>query len=284
MDLIGQLIQNKKEDNPLPIKEILTELIQYEKLSRNDRFKHLADNPLLQKKLPYCWNAFQGDTRMHWLLNECSTLLQMVSTRPLDIFADLATHYTKKEQTQMDIVGNSRQYRFSYYSLTSLPYGFSYDKALYLTNEGDEQNVSLAIIHVEDKQINVYHGVVNVDEEEDEVPLMTQLDPFTYVREERLITIPTYSIQGNNDYTFAFTEYHTISMPDSMTICYTAIYEPYTKTVVKCEKSDVQKLSLYKDKLDRVADILLKYEPKPDEKTILKNKMLKNRVNTNENK
>lgn len=278
MDLIGELIQNKKVDEPIPIKEILTELIQYEKLSRKDQFKHLPDNPMLQKKLPYCWQAFEGSTRMHWLLNELSTIMQTLSERDLEIFNDLSKHYTKKEQKQINIIGNSVQYQFRYHTLVHLPQTFNYSSALYLTNERDDNEVHTAIIHMNNKHIDIYIGVIEANKDDEDIETVGKLEPFTYTKNEQAVTIPTYSVQGNNDYPFAYTAYHHISMPDTATVCYINKRRPSEKTYVDLTRSDIQKLSFSGDKLDVLADILLTYEPAPDEKMVLHEKLQEKRV------
>lgn len=283
MDLIGELIQNKKADAQLPVKELLTELIHYEKLSRKDQFKHLADNPMLQKKLPHCWQAFNGNTRMHWLLNELSTIIQTISERPLDIFSDLASHYTQKQQKQIDIVGNSLQYRFNYYRLADLPMRFNYQNALYLTNERDDNEVHTAIVHMTDKRIDVYIGIIEANKDVEDTSHLGTMDPFTYTANDQTITIPTYSVQGNNDYPFAFTKHYSISMPTSATVCYTTKHRPYTETIIELTKADIQKLSFHNDDLTVLATILLNYAPTPDEKTILHEKLHEKRVINREN-
>lgn len=282
MDLIGELIQNKQTDAPLPIKEVLTELIQYEKLSRKDQFKHLADNPMLQKKLPYCWQAFEGSSRMHWLLSELSTIMQTISERELEIFSDLAKHYSKRKQKQMNIIGNAIQYRFNYRTLRGLPHRFDYNNALYLTDERNDNEIHTAILSINEKDINVYIGVLRATGDEEDDDILESLDPFTYTKDENTITIPTYSIQGNNDYPFAYTQYHHISMPDSSTICYTSKQDPSTQTHVELGRSAIQKLAFNSGELSILADILLTYEPEPDEKTILRQKLQNKRVNTHE--
>ena len=281
MDLIGELIKNKKVDEPLPIKEMLTELINYEKLSRNDRFKHLSDNPLLQKKLPLCWKAFEGDTRMYWLLNELSTIMQTISERDLDIFTDVSAHYTKKQHKQIAIVGNSMQYRFRYYTLNHLTTDFDYDNAIYLTDERGENEVHTAIIQIVNSNINVYIGVI-VSDDSDNIDIdIGSLEPFSHTVDERTITIPTYSVQGNNDYPFAFTKYHTISMPTSSSIAYQPKFSN-KKTIVDLTKGDVQTLSFNSGRLTVLAEMILRYEPEPDEKTLLRERLEAKRVHNDE--
>lgn len=271
MDLIEELIQNKKIKDDLKIKELLTELVQYERLSRKDTFKHLANTPLLQKKMPYCWEAFQGNTRMYWLLNELSTIMQMVSSRPLDVFNDLSIHYTKKEQRQINIIGNTNKYQFDYLPLTQIPYPFDYGKALYLTNETDNGEIAIAVIHTQDNRTIVYNGTVDVLKSDESENVLDILTPFTYEKNGTKITIQTYSMQGNNDYPFAFTEQHTISMPNNTSILYTEKHSPYVQTTVDLSKRDIQTLSFHKNDLTYVAQCLLKYTPKIDQKAMLSN-------------
>lgn len=281
MDLIGELIKNKRADEPLPIKEMLTELINYEKLSRNDKFKHLSDNPLLQKKLPLCWKAFEGDTRMYWLLNELSTIMQTISERDLDIFADVSAHYTAKQHRQIAIVGNSMQYRFRYYTLDHLTANFDYDDAIYLTDDRGENTVYTAIIQVVNSNINVYIGAIISNDSDNIDDDIGSLEPFSHTVDERTITIPTYSVQGNNDYPFASTKYHTISMPTPSSIAYQPKFSN-KQIIVDLTKGDVQTLSFNSGRLTVLAEMLLRYEPEPDEKTLLRERLEAKRVHNDE--
>ena len=283
MDLIEELIQNKKNQSDLKIKELLTELIQYERLSRKDTFKHLANTPLLQKKMPYCWKAFQGDTRMYWLLSELSTIMQLVSSRPLDIFGDLSSYYTKKEQTQITIIGNANNHRFTYLPLRQLPYPFDYGQALYLTNEKEDKEMALAIIHTQDNKTTVYSGTVDLSETDEHNSSKENIEPFAYEKDGVKITIPTYSVQGNNDYPFAFTDHYSISMPNNASIRYTEKHPPYTQTTVDLAKNDIQTLAFHKNDLTRVAQCLLDYAPEIDNKAALINSIRTKGREKNEN-
>ena len=50
MDLIGQLIQNKKNiaDVPQMLDDMLNEIIKYEKLSKSPKFQTITESPMLQ--------------------------------------------------------------------------------------------------------------------------------------------------------------------------------------------------------------------------------------------
>ena len=67
MDLIGQLIQNKKNiaDVPQMLDDMLNEIIKYEKLSKSPKFQTITESPMLQKQMPTIWRAFNSDSQAY---------------------------------------------------------------------------------------------------------------------------------------------------------------------------------------------------------------------------
>lgn len=260
MDLIAQLINSKKEEKDLQLDKYLTELIKYEKLSKSKKFTHITDSPILQKKLPLCWSAFNQDAHSFWILNEASTILQNVTMERLQIFDDLDAHYSKKKQKQLEIIGNTNQHQFSYLSLVSLPRDFDYDNALYLTETTNIDNqVSLTIIQTLENRTTVYSGYIDIKDEDKIENDKFVIPPFTRSKDNDKITIQTYSVQGNNDYNFAELNDYFVSIPEYGKFCYLN-KKTNMQTVAKLSESDIQTLNFYKNDLDKLAELIFKYK------------------------
>lgn len=260
MDLIAQLINAKKEDKDLRLNEYLSELIKYEKLSKSKKFKHITESPVLQKQLPLCWSAFNQNAHAFWILHEASIILQNTSTEPLQIFSDLDAHYDTKKQRQMEIIGNTNQHQFIYFSLVSLPTPFDYDNALYLTEETQIDNqIALTIIQTSKNITTVYTGTITIKDEETIEKDTAVIAPFKYETDEDTIVIKTYSVQGNNDYNFAELDSYYVSIPESGYFCY-CHKETGKQYKIKISTSDIQTLNFHKNDLNIMAEIIIKYK------------------------
>lgn len=268
MDLIKQLISVKKSDS-LPLKEILTELIKYEKLSKSDKFKHITDSPVLQKQLPYCWSAFQNNPQAYWILNEASTIIQTVAQSPLVIFDDLANRYkTKKEREQLSIIGNAANHiQFQYTHLTAITDDYKNENHLILT-EMNNDRLYISIIVGDAPNITVYTGDLPLTSEEIEQPVFKGIPVHTYEQDGDYVKIQNISNQGNNDYNFAKTKSYDVSMPDSNHFCYTPIPIQHAgkdvklpSTIVEVDDTDIQLYHIKRDDLDVISRLILKYKP-----------------------
>ena len=62
MDLIAQLIQNKKNANNVleTLSLLFDEIIKYEKLSKSPKFKKITESTFLQKHLPTICSCYNG--------------------------------------------------------------------------------------------------------------------------------------------------------------------------------------------------------------------------------
>lgn len=263
MDLISQLITAKKASSEIPLEATLKELIKYEKLSKSEKFKHITDNPILQKQLPTCWSAFDGNAQAYWILNEASTILQALLVRPLQIFTDLAEHYNKKTRKRMEIIGNITQHEFEYRDLTSLPVDYDYkNKNIFLTEKLDASSTILTVIDMHnEKTTYIYNGTVrgiNDTEHKDQ-----SAEPYKYEANGDYVVIATFSNQGNNDYNFAKTKNYDVSMPKTNQFLYTQRTE---SDIQHCESvainpDDERLISLKRDDVNILAKMILKYSP-----------------------
>lgn len=273
MDLIGQLIQAKKTQTSFPLNDYLKELVKYDKLSRSDKFKHITESPVLQKQLPLCWTAFNGDAQSYFILNEASTIMQTIANHPLDIFTDLAQTYSVRKRRQMEIIGNVMHHRFNYFQLSQLSPTFDFSKAIYLTEKGDDENeIRISVIWTQ--TINnvgitqVYSGLINLSGVSKVSDGQLVIEPYVKKQDGDFVRIQTYSVQGNNDYAFAETTHYDVSMPDSKTFRYQpkpisintkSIQGPWKEVILSPE--DETLLNIQKDDIDVMGTLILKYLP-----------------------
>lgn len=269
MDLIGQLIQAKKTQTSFPLNDYLKELVKYDKLSRSDKFKHITESPVLQKQLPLCWSAFNGDAQSYFILNEASTIMQTVANHPLDIFTDLAQTYSARKRRQMEIIGNVMHHRFDYFRLSQLPSTFDFNKAIYLTEKGNNENETrIAVIWTRTVVTYVYSGSIDLSDASDDDNGQLVIEPYVKKQDDDFVRIQTYSVQGNNDYAFAETTHYNVSMPDSKTFRYQpkpisinnkSIQSPWKEVIMSPE--DEVLLNIRKDDIDVMGALILKYLP-----------------------
>lgn len=264
MDLIAQLINTKKQAT-LPLYDYLKELVLYDKLSRSAKFAHIVDSPLMQKRLPLCWAAFNRDAQAYFILNEASTIMQAIASHPLAIFNDLALRYTARERQQLAIIGNVTQHRFTYSSLRQLPYNYEEHGVLYLTEKSlTDGELHLSVIQTTGHCTTVYQGLLRLNDKADKVAKPTVvIAPYRLKEGGDEVTIQTYSVQGNNNYAFAKTRHYKVSMPDPHTFCYQdkATFELQTVTI---SENDERTLNLKKDDISVMAHLILQYLPRKE--------------------
>ena len=266
MDLIKQLISAKEGYTDLPLEQILTELIKYEKLSKSDKFKSIMDTPLLQKQMPKCWAAFNGDAQAFWLVQEASRIMQGMAVRPLQIFNDINHVYNPRQQRQMEVIGNINQHRFNYLRIERLPDNYAFDNCFFLVEEAeDNDSTTISVIETNEKTTTIYNGVVTHTTLEEFESGNVVIEPFTYVQGDDKITINTYSNQGNNDYNFAHSNQFQISMHED-----NFVYEQKPKvisgrliqgyqSIVKIAAADMALINMNGENLNVIADLIFKY-------------------------
>lgn len=212
MNLIDQLITAKKTQKEIPLIPLIKELIKYEKLSKMDKFKHIADSPMLQKQMPIAWSAFTGNAESYWLLSETATILQNVSPVRMVIFDDIYNYKTEREQKQLRIIGNINQYPIRYYELSSTP---TDNKDLIYITEVDGDFTNVTAIQQTPDSCNIYAGSIP-NTIIAEPKSKTEIKPY----EHNDVSITSYSNQGNNNYYFAKIHQYRVKMPTSNTLEY----------------------------------------------------------------
>lgn len=232
MDLIAQLIKNKKQEYDVfeRLNMILDEIIKYEKLSKSPKFKNIKDTPLLQKQLPVIWSCFCNDTINISIFTQAISIVQAISAEPLQIFEDFNQHYTDKEKRNFNIIGNSNNIKYHYHQLAELPSTFDFDdSAIYLTNKIDDIEY-FTVIKQKNNYINIYQGTINIDYVVEDTK--TVYSPYITKKESLELIIYTYSILGNNNYPFATirddSRLYDVSMPSNKSIKYGNIEHNFT--------------------------------------------------------
>lgn len=261
MDLIAQLINVKKSSSELPLMDVLTELVKYEKLSRSDKFKHITDTPILQKQLPICWSAFNNDAEAYWLLHEASIIMQAVSTTPLVIFDDLAQHYSKKRQKQLEIIGNTNKYLFVYRTIREYAQVQNHNESemtISLSNQS-ENGTLISLIIKKNKNFYIYQGEITLDNDIDTSE--KTLTPFTLEQNDDKLIIHAYSNQGNNDYDFGVTNNFFISMPTNAQLAYKNKNNPKDVQIIDLSDDDERTISFHSNDLKTIGKMIFKYMP-----------------------
>lgn len=214
MDLIAQLIQNKKnaKDVLTTLKTIIEEIIKYEKLARSPKFKSIAESPVLQKQLPEIWNAFNRDTQSMYTLETAMSIIAPLMTEPLHIFEEYKEFYKPREKKQLTIVGNTNAYRFVFEDTRTLAYDDISDltenhQLLCITETiGNIYHVVMVLFTGEGGKIYHYETQeADVAEALEEEPTKKQYVPQSYkVKIDDIeVEIKNYSYQGNNEHYFA---------------------------------------------------------------------------------
>ncbi len=258
MDLIKQLIQSKKNESQVSLQDLIKELTKYDKLSKSDKFKHITESPILQKQMPIVWSAFNKNQEAFYLLLESASIIQELLDYRFVLYDDIDNHYTKKEKTQLKIIGNVKKHEFIYHSLVALPKDMTYEDCFFIIEDYDTK-IKIAIIKEQTNKTDIYQGTISKDET---VIDNITIKPFIFTKDNVQITIKTYSIQGNNDYEYAIlnngqkTIY--ISMPDNNTFNYRYNDENYT---IKISSQDENLLKFKASNLNINCEMILKYLP-----------------------
>lgn len=252
MDLIATLINAKTADK-VSVGEYLSELIKYEKLARNDKFKHITEAPLLQKQMKNCWKAFSGDTEAISMVINLATAMAATNGKPLAIVDDLKNHFSKRRLAQLEIIGLGSGSQFSFNDLGDLsPYDLAESEIYVLTErEGNMEDISLIVC--KESLINVYTGHVDVSDGAMPVSVSAQIS--AYKNDD--VTIFSYSNQGNNDYDFANIGGLAVSMPDGSHIRYKE--DDGKETIKEIDAGDIANMNLHKNDLDILSDVIRKY-------------------------
>lgn len=252
MDLISQLISIKQSNNDQIniFNTMLDECIKYEKLAKSPKFKHIGESALLQKQLPNIWKAFEGDAESVFLLSNVISVVQEFLTEPSQLFLDFSEQFSKKQKQQLYILGSTLKYTFIFLSLDELT-GSEYENHVAILSNNNENFFS--VVTVVDKTIKVFTGLYDYESSDD------QLKPFVSVKNQCILKIHYYSLQGNNDFDFATLQAdktYSIALFDNVLV-YTS-----NDTVIEKRLSDADyKSLLLHNAVETVSELIFKYLP-----------------------
>lgn len=258
MDLIGQLIQNKKNiaDVPQMLDDMLNEIIKYEKLSKSPKFQTITESPMLQKQMPTIWRAFNSNSQAIFVFNQAMSIVQQLSDNQLKIFIDYTENYTPREHKQFNLIGNAAGFTFTYCELSQLsPTVLETDDLLYLSEPVTHETERVAVIQHKDKTITVYQGVIDNDGKT--VSEKSAVKPYEYEKNGDKVVINTFSAQGYNNYKFATLNNIPVSMPNTESIKYH--YE--TPIVVNLNNKDMMDLLFHMSDVETYAKLIINNKP-----------------------
>lgn len=193
MDFLATIIERKKsqtEDVMTIVSELLQEIIQYEKLSMNERFRDIS-NPVVAKRCPRLSKLTETDSYEYTILQELLPALVDFTGRSIGTL-------TLIEQNKRDkILNQTYGFHLRIYDLRNLSQEPS--EYIAITESIDDQN-KLMIIVPDGKGINLYIGKLNTDNTLNR----NHIEPLIHADGSDNIHITSYSKMGNNDYVFGF--------------------------------------------------------------------------------
>ena len=193
MDFLATIIERKKsqtEDVMTIVSELLKEIIQYEKLSVNERFRDIS-NPVVAKKCPRLSKLTETNSYEYTILQELLPALVDFTGRSIGTL-------TLIEQSKRDKILN-QTYGFHLHIYDLLNLSQEPTEYIAITESVDGQN-KLMVIVPNGKGVNLYIGKLNIDNTVNR----NHINPLIHVDGSDNIHITSYSKMGNNDYVFGF--------------------------------------------------------------------------------
>ena len=259
MDIIEALISTKQLHTHLytDLKNMLSDLIKYQKLSRLPMYKSLyidgKRNEGLIKLTNVLTRALAFDPYWLYLL-----------TTALDIISYLDSQFSLNVRQQIiDQIGSQRKLKqlaiigantctVFHTDLSAFP-DVNDQSTLVLTNTINEQSTLVSlIVFTKEKHICVYHGTIdsNIQETQQKSEIYK---PFNY----QGVSILTYSNQGNNDYDFAMYKGYQISMPNGHSLQYKKKSVKYNVELTNEEQQQIQ----MSQSLNTIAQVIIDHFP-----------------------
>ena len=215
------------------LKNIVEEITIYQKLSKAPRFKSIVDSPVLQKKLPLVWKAFQGDLTTGFFFLTAIDIVNFLLDDVLQISIDYKNNLSKNESLLANTLMNSEiniQYEeldnFNHNDVTQNKIEVISTLTQPIANNSEliKNNMRLLLVTkiLEDKDFNrssnqtdvpkliIYQGLINRTILENAVIEKTDTANSDTKTEKLTFLLNSYSVQGNNDYAFGTVTYNEI--------------------------------------------------------------------------
>ena len=188
MDMIAEILKRKQrvgDDIPTTVYNIVKEIVQYEKLSKTEKFKDL-NHPLVARKCPTLVKAQDASTIEFYLLSELLPVFIQLTGRNIGMLE--LYEMTRQER----ILNKSYDVHIFVQEITSL---FKRPDEFIAVEEVVDGVTKLMVVTVSDKSVMIYEGSIVV------------------LGDDRL-TLNSYSTLGNNDYHFGYINSKPIRIRD----------------------------------------------------------------------
>jgi len=193
MDMIAEILKRKQKidyDVSTIIYNLVREIVQYDKLSKTEKFKDL-DHPLVVRKCPTLVSAKNGQPLESYLLSELLPVFIQLTSRNIGMLE--LYEMTKQEQ----ILNKSYDIHIFINEITSL---FTRPDEFIAVEEVVDGVKKLLVVTVSDKTVMIYEGPVEFDD----TVIDTVCEPVVVTSGSDKLVLNSYSTLGNNDYHFGY--------------------------------------------------------------------------------
>ena len=203
MDMIAEILKRKQKvdyDIPTTVYNIVKEIVQYDKLSKTEKFKDL-NHPLVARKCPTLVKAQDASTIEFYLLSELLPVFIQLTGRNIGMLE--LYEMTKQER----ILNKSYDIHIFVQEITSL---FTRPDEFVAVEEIVDGIKKLMVVTVSDKTVMIYEGSVEFGD----TIVDTVCKPIAVVLGDDRLTLNSYSTLGNNDYHFGYINNKPIRIRD----------------------------------------------------------------------
>lgn len=208
MSLIDQLISIKKTSSSDDILTMMDEFILYGRLSRSSALGNINESPVLQKRLPLIYKAVQENIYELSLFFMSATIMQHLT-------GEIPDHILNHMSIVSDIVrqrltiAQASTMSVEYHELSQYSHALyeEYVVAVYTNDIGPVTNILIITHH--NKMYNIFQGHYTAPTEDElevvqnDIVTSVNLEPLVRDINGAILSLETYSAQGNNGYFFA---------------------------------------------------------------------------------
>lgn len=193
MDLLAQIIERKKTDTNdiLPVvKNLLQDIISYEKLATNKKFQQL-DNKVVAKRCPTLVKMLDTSTLEYVIMKDLLPLLVDFTGRSIGTLTLL--EQTKKEE----ILNKTYGFTLNISDLSTL--SKEPKEYIVLKETINETDYKILLFVPNGKRLRIYNKTIN-----ENILDAKTVEPLYVTSDNNAITLISYSRLGNNDYIFGY--------------------------------------------------------------------------------
>lgn len=260
MSALDTLIKVKKSATTDDLLRFLDELILYEKLAKAETFRDLKTSAVAQKKLPLLSGIYTGDI---YSLAICEIVCNIIShldeTIP-EIIQEPVVDLSPKELRRLEILRKS-VITSVYYSLNEYNHDIMKDHvvAVFTGDKGKQKQQAAILIVVKDQNMyQIFQGFYTMDKETDSDSY--RIEPYIYRDHDMILSITTYSMQGNNAYAFGElttgSGQYSVMMPTCDTL-WLLKQDENEKIVIKLTMEEINALNLAKLEIETFSKCIM---------------------------